>query len=175
MYSNEFNEVDKILMFNRYVKGIEVDENPDVIIIGIPGGLMPFNKILTNKFGILAYFISQAVSPDFTVCSILYDDVITKYFDMLSTSLKYKYGFEVDCFNVASAQFDFVSSSEQEKLCFNFYDIHTVDKLINEKFHDLKIPVVNTLNSCDREKIVELLINKLSYYGNRDQLNMGGI
>jgi hypothetical protein len=48
--------------------------------------------------------ISQAVIPDFSVVSVYYEDYETKYFDMLSKSIRYKLGFEVDCFNIANNQ-----------------------------------------------------------------------
>ena len=46
------SEKKKILMYNHYLKWIEQSEKPDVILIGIPGGIMPDSKkqeILMNK------------------------------------------------------------------------------------------------------------------------------
>ncbi|HEX2925349.1 MAG TPA: TIGR04066 family peptide maturation system protein [Ruminiclostridium sp.] len=63
MFGNGISEISKISSFNRFIKGLEGDECPDVIIIGVPGGIMPFNNRLPNRYGILAYEVSQAVTP----------------------------------------------------------------------------------------------------------------
>lgn len=175
MCSNQIGEISKIVQFNRYVKEIELSENPDIIIIGIPGGLMPFNKDLTNKFGVEAFLISQAVSPDFTVISVLYDDLQPKYFNMLSTSFKYKYGFNVDCFNMSTSQFDIVGSKELEKLCFNNFDAYTINNIIKEKYYECDIPIYNILSNNDSKMIYQLLINTLCEFSSREQMSVGGL
>lgn len=116
IYETGISEVHKIVLFNRFIKEIENRESPDVIIIGIPGGIMPFNSKITNKFGIIPYMISQAVIPDFSVVSVYYEDYETKYFDMLSKSIRYKLGFEVDCFNIANNQIDWGESATSKEI-----------------------------------------------------------
>lgn len=44
MYDEGVSEKKKILMYNHYLKWIEQSEKPDVILIGIPGGIMPDSK-----------------------------------------------------------------------------------------------------------------------------------
>lgn len=44
MFSHHYNEIEKINLFSNYLK-INIDHHrPDVVIIGIPGGMIPFNK-----------------------------------------------------------------------------------------------------------------------------------
>ena len=50
MYDEGVSEKKKILMYNHYLKWIEQSEKPDVILVGIPGGIMPDSK---NKWDIL--------------------------------------------------------------------------------------------------------------------------
>lgn len=50
MYDSNISEVNKVLMFNRFVRKIEKVEAPDIIIIGIPGGIMPYNRQFTRAF-----------------------------------------------------------------------------------------------------------------------------
>lgn len=40
MSATNLSEVEKIVMFNKFVKKIETEESPELIIIGIPGGTM---------------------------------------------------------------------------------------------------------------------------------------
>lgn len=123
-------ESTKVAMFNHYIMGIKKKEMPDVIIIGIPGGIMPFNKQFTNRFGILAYEVSQAIAPDFSIISVLYDSYNANYFNMLSTSIKYKLGFEVSCFNVSNVQFDWSMSLLGNRSQYNVYDSSFIDEKI---------------------------------------------
>lgn len=79
MYNRNLSESEKIILFNNYIKRLENDENPDLIVIGIPGGIMKRNDTFTSYFGIFAYEISQAVTPDYVICSTQYQDFKHEY------------------------------------------------------------------------------------------------
>jgi len=167
MYSTTVSEVEKIILFNRLVKQIELIEKPDAIVIGIPGGTMVFNNEYTNKFGIFAFEISQAVNPDFVVFSTLYEDFTPEYFKKISNLTKYKFGFDVDCFNLANTVFDWqklgsIESDLYLKLSSSFID----EKITN--FRNKNIQVYNILNDNDSNMLVENIIEKLSGYGELD-------
>ena len=129
MFSSFISESKKVFIFNQFIKDIENNENPDVIIIGIPGGIMPINNNLVNEFGILAYEISQAILPDVSILSLLYEDYTPLFFDKISTSIKYKLGFELDCFNISNVQLDFNKSNDLCKLDFITFDSRFIDEV----------------------------------------------
>ena len=52
---SEISEREKILSFNKYVKEIEKEHNPDLLVIGVPGGIAPFNEHFPGYFGITMY------------------------------------------------------------------------------------------------------------------------
>ena len=165
MYESNISEVNKVLMFNRFIKRIEETEAPDIIIIGVPGGIMPFNRLFTNKFGILAFEITQAVTPDFVILSLLYEDYKVDAFEVLSNMIKYKLGFDVDLFNITNTQFDWIRAYEEQKLSHISID----SRYINEKikvYSQSKIPVLNVLNEDDSNKMISLSMEKLIEYGN---------
>ena len=60
MFRN-ISEREKILAFQGYIRNIEKDEEPDIIIIGVPGGMMPFNEKFPGNFGITLYEVMLAV------------------------------------------------------------------------------------------------------------------
>ncbi|MBK1810690.1 TIGR04066 family peptide maturation system protein [Clostridium sp. YIM B02505] len=175
MFKSEIGEKEKIVSFNRYIKEIEKTESPDLIIVGIPGGLMPFNKKLTNNFAVTAFLISQALTPDFTIISILFEIMYPRYFEMLKTSFKYKYGFEVDCFNLSSARVDYTASNDRRKICLDYFSSLDIDKVIEGEYMNTIRPVFNILSSSHSEKMLEYLIDTLSKYGDREQISIGGI
>ncbi|MGN2368809.1 TIGR04066 family peptide maturation system protein [Clostridium cagae] len=164
MYSKSITESEKVTLFNHYIKSIEKKEKPDIIVIGIPGGTMPFNYELTNRFGILAYEVSQAVIPDAVVLSTLYENYTPEFFELLSKSFKYKFGYNIDCFNIANASLNIPISKLEGILQYITMD----SKFINEKkknYSKLESPVYNILDTDDAKSMSDFLVNKLMEYG----------
>ena len=171
MLKNNISESNKVVLFNRYAKEIVDKESPDVLLIGIPGGIMPFNKEFNNKFGILAYEVSQALTPDFSIFSVLYDDFDESYYDKLFTSIKYKLGFEVDCFNISNNQFNWQESKINKKITLNNLNSNYIDKKIKE-YRKLNYPLFNILNKDNEANLFEYMINTLSEYNQTEVLNL---
>ncbi len=163
MFTNSHVESDKILMFNNFVKKIEREENPDMIIIGVPGGVMSFNDMFTNYFGILAYEVSQAVSPDFTILSVLYGDYMPDFFDKISVNLKYRLGVDIDCFNVANTKINWEFSKALHKIQYVTLESKCVE-MIKKKFLRLDIPIYNIINENESQKMADYLVDKMSTY-----------
>lgn len=66
------SEGDKIRKYNHYVRQIELEEQPEILIVGIPGGVLPYDRVDHNDYGILAYEISFAVPCDAAIVCIPY-------------------------------------------------------------------------------------------------------
>ncbi|MGZ7442152.1 TIGR04066 family peptide maturation system protein [Paenibacillus sp. TH7-28] len=145
-------ESSKIIYFNRLCKQIEREEKPDILIIGIPGGIMPYNATFTNKFGVLAFEISQAMSPDAAVLSLLFEDVDPLYLDKLHTSVKYKLGFEVDCFNLSNQKFEWNISRQEGVMNFMTVGTQGVDKK-KSNLSDSRFTIFNSLNQSDMTQL----------------------
>lgn len=170
MAGKHITEAEKIVSFNRMVKKIESLEKPDVIIVGIPGGLMPFSRRFTNGFGITAYEVSQAVRPDFSVVSVLYDAFSMEFFNGLNMSFRYKFGFAADCLNMGNFGFDPVFSKETGKMHYRLFDSERVDVQIVE-YREPEMPVFNVLNKNDASKMVEFMIETLADYGRKELIS----
>ncbi|MBD7912580.1 MULTISPECIES: TIGR04066 family peptide maturation system protein [Clostridium] len=161
MYSKKFTESEKIKLFNEYIKQIEINENPDVIVIGIPGGISPINKFVTNKFGIFAYEVSQAVTPDVSILSLIYNSYSDKDIEFIKNSVKYKLGFEIDCLNIGNNAIDWAKLEETKLLNFITVDSNSVDKkktLLKSRYNT----IYNILNLKDAKELTEYFINMLS-------------
>lgn len=52
----------KIILYNHFIKKIEQEEKPEVIILGVPEGIMPISKFQAGYFGICAFEILNAVN-----------------------------------------------------------------------------------------------------------------
>ncbi len=164
MYENNINEISKIILFNALVAQIEKDEKPDIIIVGIPGGIMKLNDTITNKFGIFAYEVSQAINPDLVIFSTIYQNFKPEYFKMVNNLLKFRLGYEADYFNISISQFDWDNSfqSKQENYLTTLPDF--IDKKI-VSYKNVDIPVFNIFNQVDRNNISKNIIERLEDYG----------
>lgn len=164
MYSKSITESEKVILFNHYIKNIEGKEAPDVIVIGIPGGTMPISHEFTNKFGILAYEVSQAVMADAVVLSTLCSSSSPEILKLLSQSCKYKFGYDIDCYNISNTYLDIGASKYEESLQYDAMDL----EVINEKkttCEGLDIPVYNILDKNDAKSMTNFLFDKLAEYG----------
>jgi peptide maturation system protein (TIGR04066 family) len=168
MYESGIKEENKIIMFNRFIKTIEEKENPDLIIIGIPGGVMPINKEFTERFGILAYLTSQAVKPDATVLSLLFEDYNEEYYNEIEKLTRYRLGCLVDCYNLSNIKFDYMQSKMLGEKCYSVIDSSYINKKISE-CEGYGKPIFNIMDMESKDKMVMNIINVLAnenqYYG----------
>lgn len=163
MYDSNIPEAYKVVLFNRFIKSLEKKENPDVIIIGIPGGVMPFNNKHTNKFGILAFEVSQALTPDASILSLLFEDYKPETFEVFARSIRYKLGFDLDCINISNSHVDWSKATEFLEISYLKMESTFVDDKI-KKMNRSTLPVFNILNKQDCENMSNTLINKLINY-----------
>lgn len=146
----------KVILFKKYVKYIEMTEQPDLIVIGIPGAIMAINKKHYFDFGITAYMVSQAVSGDYVILNMLYGKkYTTEQLEELSRVCKYRLNFEIDSFHLSNAWLD-PSTLKDDQL--------KIVK-IGQKEYDQKIDrLYDLMNPADMDKVYEDMITKLSSY-----------
>lgn len=86
----------KIVLYNHFIKRIELEDKPEVIITGIPGGIMPISKLQAGTFGIRAFEVFNAVTPDFLVMCLYGNDITDKYINELKNIMRYKFAADID-------------------------------------------------------------------------------
>lgn len=161
MFNNQVRENEKILMFNKLVKDIEKNENPDVIIVGVPEGIMPIGKVLTNNFGIIPYLVCNAVKPDATILSLLYTNNYDKeYFEEVDRLLKYKFNCNIDCCNLSNTFYDYQESEDNHRPIYTIIDSDFIN-FKKDKYKSSK-PIFNILNIEDGKNMSKYIINILS-------------
>ncbi len=160
----ERSETEKIYLFNQYVKNIEIHEHPDVIIIGIPGGIMAQSDQNSTFFGITAYEISNAVAPDAAVFCTYYAGWKPAYFEKMCEVIKYRLGCVADCFVLSNARIDWNGSADTANDS-RFY--HIGQRKVEQRkaeLSEVSPPVFDILQQEDREKVAGLLLDKLMEY-----------
>ena len=164
MFSKSIDAEDKIIYFNRWLENIIKKEQPDLLLITIPGAMNNFNNEFTRGFGILHHQVFQSVLPDILIMctSYLSESVQTiKKLEDVSMSCKYKYGAVVDAFHMSNLLIDIYDSEERGYVVTSNIYRENVSRTIAEKFRNSSIPIFNVLDQRDCNGIFDVIINKL--------------
>ncbi len=148
----------KILMFNHYLKYIENFIKPDVMIVGVPGGILPFNARSHNRFGVTAYEISRAVSPDASILCIYQDDFDDNYFSQMSTMCHYRFSSPIDAFIIHNTAIDFSEIALDESI--SRLSIQTGE---SNPIHR-EVDGMQVCSRVNRDKVFDHILSKLSGY-----------
>ena len=157
MYDNSVMDYEKPLLFNKFIKEIEKKENPDVIIIGVPGGIMPIDKRNTNRFGMMAYQISCALPADVTFLCNHFNFFDDNYFNYINPLMKYRFGKEIDCMFVNNSVIDLINEDVQGEVSF----IHVFPEKVTQEVK--RIAKKNVFSDID--KMYQYVLNLLEQYG----------
>ena len=161
MLSDDISEQNKVILFNRMVKRIEINEKPDVIIIGVPGGIMAINKDIAQGFGIIPYMISQAVKADASILSIYYEEYSEDFFKEIELLAKYRFRATIDCFNLSNIKIDYAEVEQSKQMSYLMVDKAFIDDKKN-KYKGVNKPFFNIFNENDQRDIVQYIVDVLS-------------
>lgn len=159
MINNNYNEVQKIDIFKKTIAKIQYTENPDVIIIGIPGGIIQFNEKENMHFGIFAYEICNAIDSDYNIVNS-WVDTIKKIFNDLEKIVQYRYNTQVDSICLSNISiFNDHSVIDRESLEYNVYNTSKVDECIKNLGVD---SIYNVMDNNSMERLTNHIVEKLS-------------
>lgn len=133
-------ELQKIVCFNHYIKSIETINQPDIIIIGIPGFMYPFSNRIHGDFGVLHFEISWAIEFDYIYFSLLFGDYDSQVLNRIKDIAKNTFGYEIDCFNLSNNLMNPVELEENEATNYVTIPDHKVlERLItyNSNSHNM--------------------------------------
>ncbi|MFI3172514.1 MAG: TIGR04066 family peptide maturation system protein [Eubacteriales bacterium] len=162
MYSKEHTEVKKMVMFNNLLKRLETEHKPDIIIVGVPGGILPFSNKCIGDLGVTMYEITQAVRPDYVILSMPYKKYTNSELQYMESVIKIKFNIEVDCFNVVEKSALFEASESKGTVKYLTID----EKFVKDQIHELKSDNLYCLS--DEKEVIRLkedIIEKFLKYG----------
>lgn len=164
MFNTNISDRDKILCFNTYINDIIKKEKSDLCIIGVPGEIMPFNNAYNFNFGIMAYLVSCAVKPDYTILNTHYLKLNDEYINNLKGIFKYKFGNLLNNISQSNIRIndDSYHNNEPE------YE-HEVIKINNnyKEYDDSDICIINITDPEYETKILGHIYNQLSHTNER--------
>lgn len=154
----KYPEQDKIIGFNKYIRQLYILENPDVIIIGVPGGAFPFDNYFHNDFGLINYSVSNAIVPDYVIYNSLYVDVLSEYLKDVENRLYHKFDYEVDQIYISNFALNYAVSKADQVLSYITCKTPTIVEQIKE------MGVYNVYDDKMKSNAVEVLIETLQEY-----------
>jgi len=137
IYENR-DSYEKILLFNRYVHEIINNENPDILIMGVPDAIMKYNNQILNGMGLVPYVVCNAVNSDLSVLCTYYGKYTKQYFEETSQFGNFCHNTPIELFNIANTAFAPEMIDEVPKLKFievnsNFV-METIDEISADAF-----------------------------------------
>jgi len=162
MFSNELNETRKILAFNYFIKQIEKAEEPDLLIVGVPGGVMPVIEKIHNNFGMLHVEVSAALEPDLVIYNLYSNGYTTKYYEKSSELISNRLNHvQISCFIVSNSWIDYSAYTESDEFrVITFREL--CDKII-EKPKD--VPAISILDADAFKKVTDATVSVLEEFG----------
>lgn len=160
MFKAELEKV-KIINFNVFLKSIEYNTKPDLIIVGIPGSIMKFNDNIVNNFGITAIEVSQAVKPDIVVFNVNYDpNYDRESLESLYGECLHVFGVSPSCVCIADSQLD-TSMVSNGVINFLYVKNEKIEQL-STSLTDTKCLVVPALDSLGIKRAAGFIEDILS-------------
>lgn len=165
MFSGAINETEKPHLFNRYLNQIALNEEADIMIVGVPGAMQRFNDYETNRFGILPFITFQAIRPDYLILTTVYRENSRSLLDTIINKCIYRYGVKPDIIHLSNLVLE-PDELYTEGVELDYETMKRVDFVIKNEYADTDGFVVDLMaDGCDKI-VTEKLIRKLSGISN---------
>ena len=92
----------------------------------------------------------------------MYEEYDNEYFEEIRNVAKYRFGTEVDCFNISTFQVDINESEQNDSLQYFRLSHEAVDSMIKNLTQ--KIPIFNVSNGEDGTRMAEFITHRLEEY-----------
>jgi len=142
------------LFYNKYK-----EENPDVMIIGIPGEIMPITSYSCEKFGETALAVAFAAKPDITVLSCYFTIPTQQYFDSYKQFMRFRFGATDVVFHMSNT--NLINDNNKEELGYLTLESQFALDVIKQKAPEFSTLLFNTLVQKSANSAYRQIIEKL--------------
>lgn len=91
---------------NRFFCELVKAENCDVLIIHFPYGMLEYNEICSNGYGVCNYVLAKALRPDYFAFSVLCISANKEYYNHLSEMIEMRYGMKINILEMSNKRAD---------------------------------------------------------------------
>lgn len=158
LYSN-IPMSEKIIRLNHYLYDIVMSEKPEILVLGVPGGIMPLNPYYFEEFGEMAFVICNALQIDMGIISLYAEEYTDKFLDEIRMICKYKLNMPIGPIHVSSTCMHI--SQEQKKAEFFVSNYEYVSKILDMPIAD-KYGLFSTFNQASLETAFGKILDSFS-------------
>lgn len=150
---------DRILNLNEAVYEMVKKEDIDLVVLEIPGDLMPLNPYIFDDFGEKAILVHNALPADAGILSLYAHPYIAEFLDRMVDICRYRYNMPVDGIHASNTSFDV----SQETLRREFMTLKSeyVQSEFMDKLDYGRLPVYQRFRDGDMERMCGGLEEKL--------------
>lgn len=153
---------DIIIALNHMVYSKIINEKPDLMIIGVPGGVLPISEEHPEEFGKFAYMITNAVKPDIAIRSLYNNDYTDRFFENDMQMCKYKLDSIVEYYNISNTRLIYPEIKYGD-LTYLTINNNTSENYIEEQNQkNTHYTLFNVLGNHNVEKVYEQILEQLS-------------
>ena len=118
---------DRIVYFNHFIIEQIKCEQPDIIIIGSPDGIIPLNLAIHNNYGESSLILSSAIAIDYVVVGVYFDENLQEDFlQYLENCIKYKYNSELISVCISNTTYEPTAESFGKKVKYYHLDTENI-------------------------------------------------
>ena len=156
-----------IYRINKYVRAVEEQENPSVIIINLPKPMIKFNEDVRYDFGLSAYMISQAIPASFFIACSPYGFFSDEFWNSMSNNFQSKFGYGIDAIHISNKVIDDTDQSDKSELSYVHMPIQKAQAEIQQVSAEYSFILGSLTDSNAMKSVVEEIKRSLlhSPYG----------
>lgn len=149
----------KVFAYNQLFYETYIREKPDVIIIGVPGGIMPINSYEYSLFGETAFVLATAATPDIVFLSYYYADVNKEYLEMQRQYIRFRFGCDEIFFHASNTVF--INNHIHKKIDYMTLKFQRVIEKLYQLMDSLPEHLFNVFDSNLCDIVYKKVINEL--------------
>ena len=156
----KLTEIPKLLqLYEQYFRFIEAIDRPDLIIVNLAGAAMPSGGLFPNESGVLTYFFTQAIRPDFSVICTFYNETTPSDFQVISQEMENRFSIGMDCIHMSNKVIHAEQSRQKNKMQ-TFY-LHLSQSIQQAQKLNSHIPAFCALNEQEKDHMYKHILNTL--------------
>ena len=147
-------------IFQHYLHSIEIDQNPDIILLNFPGAAIPIQELYPNESGVFAYIMSQTVRPDFSLVCMPFSDPTTEALQVVDKELCARFGIGLNAVHLSNRMIH----AEQARHTGKEQSIYVTSQQAIQKAKGLReqsLPVFSALIEEEKEGLYRFIMNRL--------------
>ena len=153
--------VNVIRLLNNLIYKIDTVEEPDVMIIEIPGEIIKYNDFVCGDFGLSMFQVANAVKADSFIADLPYGEYNNEFLENLNRYVERKIDCPIMSYSISNQMLLYNESVEmQNYICFSHSLSHTIEQ-VSLMRETLKFEVFNTFETEKSRTAYETIIRKL--------------